>query len=328
MDKKIFKRIYVEITNCCNLACSFCPQDTRKKMTMTLGQFSHIIKEIVPFTDYVYLHIKGEPLLHSNLQEILALGHEKGIQANLTTNGTLFGKNPYFKTPIPGLRQVNISLHSFGANEKERTGMDFDEYLNQCFQQAEYFSEHTNTITAFRLWNLPPDTELLEKHNKERQHQNATFSEENEKKGLGSDIVLSKENAKILKQMKEYFHLSELPLPQGGRGVKIKENVYLNFDKEFVWPDLRLPVISAEGYCHGGMDQLGILVDGRVVPCCLDQNGVIELGNIFETPLKEIIEGERLKHLQEGFRQRKLKEELCKKCGYATRFQAVKSPTT
>lgn len=302
MDKKIFKRIYVEITNCCNLACRFCPQDPRKKMTMTLGQFSHIMKEIVPFTDYVYLHIKGEPLLHPDLPQILALCHKNGIHANITTNGTLFGKNPYFKTPIPGLRQVNISLHSFGANEKERTGFSFEEYLNQCFLQAEYFSEHTKTITAFRLWNLQPDTARIESKD---QYPNAS---------------LSAENKKILEQMKEFFRLPELPLPQGGRGVKIKENVYLNYDKEFVWPDLALPIISEEGYCHGGVDQLGILVDGRVVPCCLDQNGVIALGNVFETSLKEIITGERLENMKQGFQRRKLKEELCKKCGYATRF--------
>lgn len=322
LDKKIFKRIYVEITNCCNLACHFCPQDPRKKMTMTLGQFSHIIKEIVPFTDYVYLHIKGEPLLHPDLQEILALCHEKGIYANITTNGTLFEKNAYFKTPIPGLRQVNISLHSFGANERERTGLSFEEYLNQCFRQAEYFSKHTKTITAFRLWNLQPDVDFL-KDNNERKHPDTALLEEDTEKGI--DVSLSEENKRILEQMKEFFCLSELPLPQGGRGVKIKDNIYLNFDKEFVWPDLSLPVISEEGYCHGGIDQLGILVDGKVVPCCLDQNGIIALGNIFETPLKEIIGEERLMNLQEGFRQRQLKEELCKKCGYATRFQSSRS---
>lgn len=294
MDKKLFKRIYVEITNVCNLACRFCPQDPRKKMTMTLGQFSHIIEGIVPFTDYVYLHIKGEPLIHPNLPEILSLCHEKGIHANITTNGTLFEKSPYFKSPIPGLRQVNISLHSFSANEQKRMGFDFEEYLNQCFRQAQYFSEHTKTITAFRLWNLSSDAEL------------------------------SEENQKILSDMKEFFQLSQLPLPQGGRGVKIKENIYLNFDKEFMWPDLKLPTISEEGYCHGGMDQMGILVDGRVVPCCLDQNGAITLGNVFETPFEEIIEGERLKSLREGFRKRCLKEELCKKCGYATRFTTAK----
>lgn len=311
MDKKIFKRIYVEITNCCNLACRFCPQDPRKKMTMTLGQFSHIIEEIVPFTEYVYLHIKGEPLLHPDLEKILGLCYENGIFANITTNGTLFGKNPYFQSPIPGLRQVNISLHSFGANEKERTGLSFEEYLEQCFRQAEYFSEYTKTITAFRLWNLKP---------KEKK---ATLvgCEEKKKEAQDIDTACSKENIRILSLMKEFFRLSELPLPKGGRGVKIKENVYLNFDEEFVWPDLGLPVISEHGYCHGGVDQLGILVDGTVVPCCLDQNGVIALGNVFETPLKEIIAGERLENLRTGFRQRLLKEELCKKCGYATRFR-------
>lgn len=320
-DKKQFRRIYVEITNICNLACRFCPQDVRKKSTMTLEQFSHIIKEIVPFTDYVYLHIKGEPLLHPDLGEILKICHKEGLKINITTNGTLFEKNSLFKTPVSGLRQVNISLHSFGANEqvlhsfdeKEQAlhslgineqarkglgineqvkhGFGFYEYLQQCFRQGEYFSQHTETITAYRLWNFKADGEL------------------------------SEENRFVLEQMKDYFQLSELPLPQGGRGVKIKERIYLNFDKEFVWPDLKLPVISENGYCHGGIDQLGILVDGTVVPCCLDQNGAIALGNIFYTSLEEMLKAERMKNLKEGFLRRELREELCKKCGYATRFQ-------
>lgn len=290
-DKKQFLRIYVEITNICNLACRFCPQDVRKKSTMTLEQFSHIIKEIVPFTDYVYLHIKGEPLLHPNLGEMLKICHKEGLKINITTNGTLFEKNSLFKTPVPGLRQVNISLHSFGANEQVKHGFGLYEYLQQCFRQGEYFSQHTETITAYRLWNFKTDGKL------------------------------SEENRFVLEQMKDFFGLSELPLPQGGRGVKIKERIYLNFDKEFAWPDLKLPVISENGYCHGGIDQLGILVDGTVVPCCLDQNGAIALGNIFHTSLEEMLKAERMKNLKEGFLRRELREELCKKCGYATRFK-------
>ena len=64
-----------------------------------------------------------------------------------------------------------------------------------------------------------------------------------------------------------------------------------------------------------------MLADGTVVPCCLDHEGDIALGNIFEGSMEEILASERASAIYEGFRDHRATEELCRKCGYARRFK-------
>ena len=68
-----FKKIYIEITNICNKNCSFCSKTNRKKREMSIDEFETVLKRINNYTDYIYLHIKGEPLTHSNFEEIVKL---------------------------------------------------------------------------------------------------------------------------------------------------------------------------------------------------------------------------------------------------------------
>lgn len=86
---KRFKKIYIEITNICNLNCEFCPKTQRQKTILTKEEFQHIIKEIQPYTDYVYFHVKGEPLLHPELGVFLDICKEYGLKVNITTNLSL-----------------------------------------------------------------------------------------------------------------------------------------------------------------------------------------------------------------------------------------------
>ena len=102
--------------------------------------------------------------------------------------------------------------------------------------------------------------------------------------------------------------------------LKLSKNIYVGMGEKFDWPDITIDTISTEGFCYGLRDQVGILVDGTVVPCCLDSEGTIELGNIFKQPLSDIIASERATAIYEGFSNRMAKEELCQKCGYAGRF--------
>ena len=83
-----YKKVYIEITNCCNLNCSFCSPVTKEKRYMTTSEFEHILKEVKKVTDYIYLHVKGEPLLHPNLIDILKLAEKYHLKITLTTNGT------------------------------------------------------------------------------------------------------------------------------------------------------------------------------------------------------------------------------------------------
>ena len=124
---KKYKKVYIEITNVCNLACDFCPQTRRSSEFMKVETFSKILDQIKSYTDYIYFHVKGEPLLHPDIEEFLDLSFEKGFKVNITTNGTLINKVKDKIIFKPALRQINFSLHSFhvnlGCNNEE-------EYIN------------------------------------------------------------------------------------------------------------------------------------------------------------------------------------------------------
>jgi len=113
---KKFKKIYVEITNICNLNCSFCSKDKREKKELSLKEFEIILNKINDYTDYLYLHVKGEPLLHSNLEGILNLCKKYNKKVNITTNGTLLNKQIDILLNSC-VRQINISMHSFKSDD-------------------------------------------------------------------------------------------------------------------------------------------------------------------------------------------------------------------
>ena len=135
---KKFKKIYVEITNICNLNCSFCSKDNKEKREMTLKEFEHILKQINNYTDYLYLHVKGEPLLHSKLKEIIDLCQKYHKQINITTNGTLLKQKLNI---LENVRQINISLHSLIDKNK----------LNDILKCGDYLSAK-NVQVVYRFW--------------------------------------------------------------------------------------------------------------------------------------------------------------------------------
>lgn len=283
---KKFKKVYIEITNVCNLSCSFCPKTKREYKYLGVEEFKHTLEEVKLYTDYIYFHLMGEPLLNPNLEKFLDLAYENNLKVNITTNGTLLPKVKEILIKSKALRQVNISLHSFEANEN----VNFYEYINNVLE----FCNESSCIKSLRLWNL--DSYDLKGDNK-----------------LNKDIIsILKNNFNYVGDLK-----SDLDMK---KGLKIANNVYLNSAEKFQWPTMDIDIISEEGFCYGIRDHIGILVDGTVVPCCLDGEGNIPLGNIHTNKLEEILNSERAKRIYNGFSNRKRIEELCKRCGYSQRF--------
>jgi radical SAM protein with 4Fe4S-binding SPASM domain len=290
---KTFKKVYIEITSVCNLACSFCPPTSRKADIIKLDAFNNILDQIKPHTKYIYLHVKGEPLLHPRIDELLDASHAKGFKVNITTNGTLINKNRDKLLGKPALRQMNFSLHSFDGHEGSTNR---EEYLSTILSFAREAVKH-NVIISFRLWNLAQDNAS----NAEKSRNRVTLE------------ILEKE-------FNLDYKIEEKVVPGGG--VKIANRIYINQDHEFKWPSLQAPEDDGKGFCHALRSQAAILVDGTVVPCCLDGEGVIDLGNIISTPFSEIVEGERANNLFDGFSRREAVEEMCRKCGYRKKFGA------
>lgn len=289
---KKFKKFYIETTSICNLACSFCPPTHRQAKFIGIEDFTKILDDIKPHTDYIYFHVKGEPLLHPKIDQLLDISHEKGFKVNITTNGTLIRKNAHKLLGKPALRQMNFSLHSFDGHEGST---DREGYITSILSFVREATAASDMLVSFRLWNLNRDNET----NLERSRNRATL--ELIEKEFGLD-----------------YRIEEKVIP--GSGIKLTDRIYLNQDHEFDWPSLQAKEDDGRGFCHGLRNQAGILVDGTVIPCCLDGEGVINLGNVYETSFSEIIEGERATRLYEGFSRRVAVEELCRKCGYRQRF--------
>ncbi len=275
---KRFKKIYIEISNICNLSCSFCPGTKRAPKIMDLNKFKTVIQKITPFTDYVYFHLLGEPLLHPYLEEFLKICEENSLKVIITTNGTLIKKQQKILLNSASHYKTVISLHSFEANKNQ----NFDDYINNCLSYAKMAED--KKIVVLRLWNNGGEDKL---------------------------------NNEILEKIESRF---PTPWRNTRGGKQIGNNVYIQFGDKFDWPDIESDNQSDTAFCYGLRDQIGILADGTVVPCCLDNNGEINLGNIFESDLNDIINTTRAKNIYNGFSNRTTCEELCKKCSFARKF--------
>lgn len=274
-----FRKVYLEISNICNLSCRFCPGTKRGKKAMTEEELAVLLPKIRPYTDYLYFHLMGEPLLHKNLERFLEMAGSYGFKVILTTNGTLLKKQQEMLLRSPALHKVNISLHAFEAND---LSVPFAIYLSDCFAFGN--ASNGKKLVVYRLWNQG-----------------------------GED----KQNRGILETMHQSFPGEWV---QERQGIRIANRTYLEYGDKFDWPDPTASEGDAQVFCYGLRDQLGVLCDGTVVPCCLDHEGDLALGNLLTQDMEDILNTPRAKAIYDGFAHRQAAEELCRKCGYARRF--------
>lgn len=283
---KRFKKIYIEISNVCNLQCTFCPEVVRGKRFMEPVLFKEVAAAAAPLTDVVCFHLMGEPLLHPEFESYLNICGTLGLRVELTTNGILLDEKRAEALMNPALSQINVSLQSFESNFQERDNSDYLQRIFSFTQRA--LQERPELYINYRLWNA------------------------------GAPGA-SESNDRMIEKIRKGLH-SDFEDVQGKKSVHIKGRAYVHRDVRFEWPHPSQPVRSTTGFCHGLSSHIGILADGTVVPCCLDKEGVIDLGNCGSSRLTQIIDGTRAKAIRNGFQNRILVEDLCQKCTFISRF--------
>jgi len=286
-----FHRVHVEVTNICGLSCSFCPPKNQPSKTMPLSLFEKTLAELKPYTKTLAFHVMGDPLTLSNLVLYLDMAHKYGFEVELTTSGYYLNKTPFSTLFHPSVRQINISLNSYNKNS---LNMSFEDYMDAVLKVCEEkLQNYPKPFINLRVWNL--DEAFAE----------ISFNE------------------KLFHMLEQFFNV-ELDVnrvyQERMRSIRLASKILLNFDSYFEWPSL---TSSHESHstCYGLKSHIGILANGTVVPCCLDGEGVINLGNVGETPLKAILDSERAQKMVQGFKEAKAVEELCLKCSYKDRFQ-------
>lgn len=274
-----FKCVYLEITNVCNLQCSFCPGTARAPGFVTPEGFDLLAGRLEGATGFLYFHLMGEPLLHPELGELLDRARLHGFRVNLTSNGVLLPDAAPVLLSAPALHRVNLSLQAWEANPGL---MPLSDYVNQCADFAARAAE-SGVLVSLRLGNSG-----------------------------GADA----NNAEILRLLHIAFPGS---WRVGAHNTTLAPNVFLESANRFDWPDPAADETGAS-FCYGLRSHIGVLCDGTVVPCCLDADGSMALGNLYESPLEDILRRPRALAIYEGFSRRLPAEELCRRCGYAARF--------
>ena len=262
----MYKKVYVEITNVCNLNCSFCIHNQRESIFMSKDHFKIILEKLKPYTKYLYFHVMGEPLMHPYINEFINLASQYYF-VNITTNGYLIDKISSNKK----IRQLNISLHSFDSKYNKT----LNEYLTNILEATNILKEYT--YINYRIWASNP---------------------------YKKDII---------KILEEYYNTTI------NGHTKLSKNTFIDFDTEFFWPDLSNNYYNEIGTCYALKNHIAILVDGTIVPCCLDSKGSINLGNIFESSIEDIINSKRYQKMLINFKNNKRCEELCKHCNFLDR---------
>ncbi|MDD6467707.1 MAG: radical SAM/SPASM domain-containing protein [Erysipelotrichaceae bacterium] len=278
--KKRFHHIYVEITNQCQLNCSFCPKSKREIQWMQWEQFQMIVQQIVPFTDMIYLHVMGEPLLHPQVIEMIRYANQRGLMVGITTNGLMLPKlvDQFHDMQI---KRWNLSLHSYYDQNNQCM-----EQLPKTVEAVDQMMMQLSTTVFYRLWDMDhPQAKTIAEYLKNH-YQNPTI-----------ELTDTDPN-----------------------GIALKHRVRLQFEHKFTWP-IDATQQDETGFCQGLRSHVAILVNGDVVPCCLDNEGTICLGNCFTTPFEEILHQPLAKAIYQGFSERKVVHPLCSACSYKQRFE-------
>lgn len=258
---------------------------------MSLEKFDDINAQLKNYTKELAYHVVGDPLVLSNLNEYLDISKKHDLKVNITTTANNLDKKHHQILLNDAIRQINFSINSYNANSHKKS---FDEYINPIFDFIEFALQNRQEFFInLRIWNLD-ESESAKEFNR---------------------LVFDKTN----KRFNSNIDLDEV-YEKRPKNIKIARKVFFNFDEYFKWPSLEDDVVSKIGFCYGLDSHFGILSGGEVVPCCLDQNACVNLGNINKDNLDTILNSKRVNDIQNGFKKGVLVEELCQKCQYRTRF--------
>ena len=301
--------VYIEITNVCNLNCSFCPcgkdssdNSQGKRDFMSSEQFERCIAESATVAENVYFHVLGEPTLHPGFGLFLKKLEATPLKLNLTTNGTTIARTGKLILASPAVRQVNFSTHAYAELPPEIASRHLQDVLDFC-KLAN--AERPDMYINLRLWNVGDDASDA--------WNRTMISKVNEA------FCNASSGAEPCQQIsQEHFCSRHKSFPVIGK-------IYLHQDSRFEWPELderqkTRDERNTTGTCRALDTHVAILHDGRIVACCLDHSGQITLGKIADQSLAEILESPAAKSLREGFEKHELRHPLCQSCTFCKRF--------
>ncbi|MCR2056279.1 SPASM domain-containing protein [Campylobacter helveticus] len=277
----LFKKIYVELSDICGLECEFCPSKKAQRGILPLQDFEKIATQIYDKAEIFTFHLLGDPLILRNLEQFINMANTYQMKLEITTSGFhLNEKNQNLLLNYENIHQINFSLASFFSQKKLSLNAYLTPILAFCKKHLEL---KKSSFINLRLWNFDVN------------------------------FKAPKENEEIYKILNENFKEKfDFTMPK----IRLERHIMLHQAKRFTWPSLKTPIVSKKGFCHALKEQVGILSNGTLVPCCLDTNGDINLGNVLENSFQNLLETKKFLDLKQGFERGERLENLCQRCEF------------
>ncbi|GAA8064470.1 radical SAM/SPASM domain-containing protein [Helicobacter pylori] len=280
-NKKLFKKIYIELSDICGLQCGFCPNPKNIRGVMPLELFEKVCKEAAPLTPIITFHVLGDPCKLKNLNHYLSTAKRFSLKVDLVTSGAYLHN---FETLLQDvIYQISISLDAGLDNHNK---LNQHRYIQKILEFCRYKCEKNSEV----FLNLRIQDSTLEKH------QN------------------------LIKPFLESFECVSLETLKSQGRARLFKKSFLNIQKTFKWPNLNAPnPLNQESkipYCYGLIKQIAILSNGVVVPCCMDTQAHINLGDLNHMPLKDILNSQKAMAIKTHFLKGEALEPLCQNCSY------------
>lgn len=261
----------------------------REKDVMSLEDFRRILSEASPLAEEVCLHLMGEPLAHPEFSKMIKVCEEMNTKIQLTTNGVVIDKRANDVLSSSSIRQINFSIQAYKDNFPDKPLQNYTKPIFEFSKKA--FELRPDLYINYRLWNQ-------------------------------RDCESKTENEEFYQLVESFFdvEINRNIQVESIKSKKLLNRLYLHFDSRFEWPTYDLPPQGEVGRCHALLSHIGIHSDGTVVPCCLDKEANIPLGNCLEEELVSIINSERAITMKKGFQNNQRVEKFCQHCTFVNRF--------
>lgn len=281
-----FEKIYIELSDICGLKCAFCPSVKGIRGAMSVEDFSKIAQKVAGKGRIYAFHLLGDPLILPNLAEFIAVARAHKMLLELTTSGFYMNaKNQALLLQSENIRQINLSLMAFLAQSRVDLKSYFAPILR--FLRTHIALKKSNFVNL-RLWNL--------------------------------GFKGAEQNESIYSLLEREFGVK---IQRNARKNRLASHIVLHQSEQFRWASLASKTLHTKGSCYALKGQIGILSNGKVVPCCMDSGGVMALGDILQEDLDEILASPRAIAMKEGFKKGEFVELLCQKCEFGRRKTGV-----
>jgi hypothetical protein len=314
------RRLHVELTNRCNFACEFCPDaDMRRpRGTMAPSLVERILGEAGgdALAREAHFHVMGDPLLYPDLSDAVGAARRHGLEAWVTTNGSLLTPRAVTQLRDAGLSHLTISLQTPDAATFALRGvdqLDFEEYRRRLVEASRSFLSQDGPmrltvcflVNPLRRFRAPdaPTMRVAESGRELRGHMQRWIE------WIFTGTARAAEIPDLLAKTRRVGVLRETYIPLTARlafQVRVLGNWAAHFDG---------PLIGARvGYCPGVSENLGVLWNGDYVICCTDYDGATALANATKVSLRTYLSLPSVQAIAEGFRRYRVVHPHCRRC--------------